>query len=332
MNQPKISIIVPIYNVESYLVRCVESLLAQTETQLEIILVDDGSSDGCPAMCDAYAAKDARIRVIHKENGGLPSARNAGIAVATAPFIAFVDADDYVQNDMYACLLQAQQRTGAPLVCCGFRRVYADHTVDEAFAEEKVLCGEDLRRFAKGLFMGDIFGAVWRILYARSIIGDTTFDLQARYAEDLLFNLEVLKKAPSVALLKDVLYLYEQDNTNSITNRTAKDPDFRYRYTLQKKLALNEYWQFEPDLNAFYKIYVDMMYLFLVRELQTGNKETVEKFLADDFFISCCAYDAYIPLRRRIVGRLILKKRFRTALLLRRAQDALMKLLGRTPV
>ena len=96
-----ISVIVPVYNVEKFLVKCVDSILAQTYTNLEIIIVDDGSPDNCPAICDELAKKDSRIKVIHKENGGASSARNAGLDIAKGEYIGFVDGDDYIAKDMY---------------------------------------------------------------------------------------------------------------------------------------------------------------------------------------------------------------------------------------
>ena len=105
-NNPKISVIVPVYKVEKYLDKCVESIVNQTYKNLEIILVDDGSPDNCPAMCDEWAEKDERIRVIHKENGGLADARNAGMDIATGDYIGFVDSDDWIEPNMYEVLLK----------------------------------------------------------------------------------------------------------------------------------------------------------------------------------------------------------------------------------
>ena len=105
MSEPLVSVIVPVYKVEAYLDKCVESLVAQDLREIEIILVDDGSPDNCPALCDAWAQRDERIRVLHKENGGLSSARNAGVAIARAPYVGFVDSDDYVAPNMYSRLL-----------------------------------------------------------------------------------------------------------------------------------------------------------------------------------------------------------------------------------
>lgn len=117
----EISVIVPVYKVEQYLDRCVESLVRQTFPDIEIILVDDGSPDGCPGMCDAWAARDARIRVVHKENAGLGYARNSGMDAAVGRFIGFVDSDDYVEPDMYERLHDAAVRENADLAMCGFR-------------------------------------------------------------------------------------------------------------------------------------------------------------------------------------------------------------------
>ena len=121
--KPLLSIIVPVYNVENYLQKCIDSILAQTLTDFELILVDDGSPDGCPALCDAAAAKDARVRVIHQKNGGLSAARNAGLDVARGAWIGFVDSDDYIAPEMYEKLYRAVQSTGADLALCDYAKV-----------------------------------------------------------------------------------------------------------------------------------------------------------------------------------------------------------------
>lgn len=122
MDNPKLSVIVPIYNVEPYLRRCVDSVLAQTLADIEIILVNDGSTDGCADICNEYAGKDYRIKVIHKENGGLSSARNAGLDSATGEFIAFVDGDDCISPEMYMKMLTALQKEHADLCVCGYQK------------------------------------------------------------------------------------------------------------------------------------------------------------------------------------------------------------------
>lgn len=118
-----ISIIVPVYNVEKYLGECVDSICGQLGIKSEIILVDDGSTDGSGKLCDEYAQKYFNVKVIHKENGGLASARNAGLDVMTGEYVGFIDSDDYIEKDMYAVLLQALLRTDSDIACCGWHRV-----------------------------------------------------------------------------------------------------------------------------------------------------------------------------------------------------------------
>ena len=145
--KPMISVIVPVYNVESYLARCVDSILTQTYQNLEVILVDDGSKDNSGVICDDYARRDSRVNVIHKENGGLSSARNAGIEAAGGEYLAFVDSDDWIEPDAYERLLSAMQKHAAKLVVGG------RYDVDGATGEKKVglcpvreecICGQEL--------------------------------------------------------------------------------------------------------------------------------------------------------------------------------------------
>ena len=131
-NAPLISVVVPVYKVENYLDRCVESLLAQTYQNLEIILVDDGSPDSCPALCDEWGKRDEHIVVIHKPNGGLSDARNAGVLAAHGDYIGFVDSDDYVAPDMYESLYAHLVEADADVSICGIADVYFDHTETRA--------------------------------------------------------------------------------------------------------------------------------------------------------------------------------------------------------
>ena len=120
MDNLLISVIVPVYNTEKYLGRCVDSIINQTYTNLEIILVDDGSPDNSPAICDEYAKKDQRIKVIHKENGGLSSARNAGLDIAKGDFISFIDSDDWVEKDLFEVLVSLYGKTQAEIIASSF--------------------------------------------------------------------------------------------------------------------------------------------------------------------------------------------------------------------
>lgn len=147
MNRETISVIVPIYNVENYLARCVDSILAQTYGNLEIILVDDGARDSSGGICDQYAAKDSRVRVIHKENGGLSSARNAGIEAASGEYLSFVDSDDWIEPDTYEHMLGLLRKYGAKLACAGRYDVdgsTGERTLGLCPPKEEVIPAEEL--------------------------------------------------------------------------------------------------------------------------------------------------------------------------------------------
>lgn len=139
MSQAKISVIVPVYNVDRFLDRCLISITGQTFKDLEIILVDDGSPDNSPQMCEEWAKKDNRIRVIHKENGGLGFARNSGMEIATGEFIAFVDSDDYIEFDMYEKLYQEAEESDSDIVYSGFNYI-ASNGQKTVFTENEKTC------------------------------------------------------------------------------------------------------------------------------------------------------------------------------------------------
>ena len=194
--KPLLSIIVPVYDVERYLPKCIDSILAQTFTDFELILVEDGSPDGCPALCDAAAARDARIRVLHQKNGGLSAARNAGLDVARGEWIGFVDSDDYIAPEMYEALYQAVQSTGADLALCDYA------AVDEAGAPclppytglaQRIFTGRELLKRATNTMAQP----AWNKLYRRQVIADNhlEMDAQMRWCEDFLFNLSFIRHA-----------------------------------------------------------------------------------------------------------------------------------------
>ena len=147
MDRAKISVIVPVYNVETYQARCVDSILNQSYANLEVILVDDGSKDASGSICDKYAEKDNRIRVIHKENGGLSSARNAGLDVACGEYITFVDSDDWIEPLAYGWMMEAMVRYDVKMVCAGRYDVdgaTGEKTVGLCPQKEEVLSGEEM--------------------------------------------------------------------------------------------------------------------------------------------------------------------------------------------
>ena len=208
--KPLISIIVPIYKVEEYLNRCVESIINQTYDNLEIILVDDGSPDKCPQMCDAWEEKDGRITVIHKKNGGLSDARNAGMKIAKGKYISFVDSDDLIDYSFIEYLYNALIETGAELSACDV----------EEFKDENLLTLHE-KKYAKSfiataeqalaqLIKGRGFRAVaWNKLYCREILRDEEFEY-GRLHEDEFFTYRIINKCKKLTFVSLPLYKYRQ--------------------------------------------------------------------------------------------------------------------------
>lgn len=208
-SQPKISVIVPVYKTEGLLDRCVESIVGQTYKNLEIILVDDGSPDNCPAMCDGWAEKDSRIRVIHKENGGVSSARNAALDIATGDYIGFVDSDDWIEPEMYSSLIQKISESGKNIALCSY---YAVEISGERYecrcvVDKEVLDKDDYFRF---IVLGGDGGYIWNRLYDADILKEVRFDEDIWYSEDLLFNFKTAQKSNGAAVLDKAEYNYVQ--------------------------------------------------------------------------------------------------------------------------
>ena len=204
-----ISIIVPVYNVENYLDRCMERLQNQTYGNLEIILVDDGSKDNSGALCDAYAKKDPRVKVLHKENGGVSSARNAGLDIAQGQFVAFVDADDWVAHNMFETLRENITTSGADCVFCSYYYAWDGGKREKVFqrAAGVVHREEGLKQLLQATKDHSGYnGFPWNKLTRRDVIGALRFDTSVSVGEDALFFTDVLHRCKTVYLNPTPLY------------------------------------------------------------------------------------------------------------------------------
>ncbi|WP_461227197.1 glycosyltransferase [Lacticaseibacillus suihuaensis] len=232
--QPKLSVIIPVYNVQATLERCVASVTAQTWRDLEIILVDDGATDGSPALCDRLAAADARVTVLNRANAGLGAARNAGLAQAAGTFVAFVDADDYLAPDAYARVLAALVQTKAPVAYFGHYDVIgaAAPTPNGQPPRQTLLTGAALAAFHLDVIAPDcrsaapVFTGVaaWGAVYSRDFLathGITFFSERDIISEDILFNFQVTGAAARVAVVPAWLYYYVQHSGTLSTSHRA---------------------------------------------------------------------------------------------------------------
>ncbi len=274
---PKLSVVIPIYNVEPYLRQCLDSVVDQTYKNLEIILVDDGSPDNCGAICDEYAARDARVSVLHKKNGGLSAARNDGIRRATGEWIAFVDSDDWCSLDYFERLFSEMGDMDVD-VFCGGGQIHEDENgsaVTSVFTERffcdtekeldalvaKVLCGR-----CCSIGTNKPTAAAWDKLYRTGFIKDNEllFDTNCKAWEDILFCFQVFDKAGSIGGCGFVGYHYRWVGT-SIVNRMNPDKPVVSYYFLTK---INEYIEGKRSYELF-KLGVNSYTLVVINNLMT---------------------------------------------------------------
>lgn len=326
----KISVIVPIYKVEKYLKRGIDSILNQTYHNLEIILVDDGSPDNCPKICDEYAKLDKRIKVVHKQNGGLSDARNAGLEVATGDFISFIDSDDYIDETMYEKMINSQEETKSQIVMCGFKHVFEDNN-----NEEKIIYEENLIKLEKeeiypyllnvgykktngGLKTQNIMGCVWRLLYSKDIIGSSKF-IKGMICEDLPFIIEIFNKKPKVSVVDEPLYNYVQRGTSIV--HSFNEEKIKKRIEAYKIICEKLEGKVDEKALLAYKFHLSAS---IINELIKNNQmDKVENILTLDFMQSLNSKENYMlakkstnSLKYKIAYWFIYKKKYKTYSLL----------------
>lgn len=260
---PKVSVIVPVYNVEKYLSRCVESIRRQTLSDIEIILVDDESPDNCPAMCDEYALQDPRVRVVHKKNGGLGMACNSGLDIAIGEYVAFCDSDDWVEPDMYAHMYTEAVKRPADMVFCGIRQI-DQHGRIVPMAQTPTLKIYETRTEIEGVALDMIASrpnckserllpmSAKIVLYKRKLIVDNGlhFESERRFiTEDLFFNLDCLMCARSVVELPATYYNYFI-NTSSLSRVVRTDRFEKIKIVYKELLKRYEFSSAEFQLRC----------------------------------------------------------------------------------
>lgn len=233
-----ISVIVPIYNVEDYLPRCIDSLINQTYTNLDIILINDGSKDRSGDICDQYAKNDPRIRVIHQPNGGISNARNAGLKVMKGEFVGFVDPDDYIHRDMYKRLFEVMEKNGADIAESNFLKVYTHE-----FKEFEELNGKERIYDKKSAIVSTIVdhdcrNYVWNKLYKRKLWENIQFP-DGKIYEDVFVTYRVVNEANKLVRLYEALYYYFQRG-NSISNDKFSIGNLNHCEALEEMMAFME--------------------------------------------------------------------------------------------
>lgn len=249
-NGPVVTVVVPVYNVEAELNRCVESLVGQTFSDLQIILVDDGSTDLSGELCDAWADRDSRICVIHKQNGGLSSARNAGIDIAEGEYLGFVDSDDFIEPDMYETLLAGMVDGEVSMVTCG-RYVHMGDTVRNEFSTPVVMRLTSADAMKEALLGNIIDVSACDKLYRRELFDEIRYPY-GRISEDAAIILQLLDRCSDVVHVGKCLYHYVF-RTGSISKSTYSHKQFDVMYNCREMTAWVEKNKpdFSMDINSY---------------------------------------------------------------------------------
>ncbi len=245
---PLVSIIVPIYNVEKRLEICLKSILGQTHKNLEIILVDDGSPDNCGKICDEYAKKDSRIKVIHQENGGLSRARNSGIDIACGEYLAFIDSDDYVADDYIEFMLNNLLKTGADISACGALFVHPSGKTERQYDDDKLYVIDKHEALRRMCYNDGFFVTAWDKLYKKELFSTVRYNA-GKVFEDTGTTYKVVDKAEKIVFqcIPKYFYIISEDNS-SITKCTFNEKKLDY---VEMADEMAEYIKAKhPDLTA----------------------------------------------------------------------------------
>lgn len=258
-----ISVIVPVYNVEGYLEKCVDSIINQSYKNLEIILVDDGSTDNSPVICDSYAEKDNRIKVIHKENGGLSDARNAGIKVASGEYLGFIDSDDYIDTRMYEILHSNIEKYQCDLAVCSFYHSYKSGNVCKGNNTKNIEV-MDSKQSIKNL--NCIHPMAWNKLYKKSIFNNLLYPV-GRYNEDTFIIMDILTSIESCVVVDEPLYYYVMREQSITKARFQK-----------KHLDIIDAWK--RNLNIISAKYPELTE-FIESKLHSAHFQVIDKIIME---------------------------------------------------
>ena len=276
LNEPLISVIVPIFKVEKYLKKCIESIINQTYSNLQIILIDDGSPDKCGKICEKYAAKDNRIQVVHKENGGLSDARNVGISIAKGEYIGFVDSDDYLENNMYEYLFNLLNLHNADVSICNFYNVIEGkqkvNNIDDGIKIynkvdilKEILLDETIQSYA------------WNKLYKKSLFNNIKYPVGKTY-EDIGTTFYILENCNKVAVTGKPLYNYVK-RKNSIVNVISEKTIIDYiELVIERYKYINENYSELENYNNKYLLKILKTAYTDISKLVTISSDLQEKY------------------------------------------------------
>jgi glycosyltransferase involved in cell wall biosynthesis len=318
----KISILVPVYKVEAYLPRCIESVLSQDFTDYELILVDDGSPDKSGKICEEYASRYPEvIKVIHKKNGGLPSARLAGFQQASGKYIMFLDSDDYLLTDALS-LLYHKIEEGYDMVRGGFKMVSKQKEI--VFPPKKATSFEGNTKYRKDLIFGNIDGFLWGALYKKEVFTENVFKpiIGLSIGEDWCTNFIVADKIQKIFFIKDIIYAYWM-NDSSIMHQTLASHKYVEKMHEPVKEAVKNDAYLTSLLNAhrmaahinlgFHHeiMYEDRYRVELNKYIEYNGQETISKMLCKRYYLAFRHSSILYRIFNFIIGQIMKYKKYK---------------------
>lgn len=281
-----VSVIIPVYNVEPFIRRCLDSVLVQTYTNLQIILIDDGSTDKSGLICDEYKEKDSRIIVVHKKNGGLSAARNSGLEIAEGDYITFLDSDDYIDKDMYEILIRDIQANDCDISVCGSRSVNIQGKVLKDNNVNKVIVLNQRETFYH--FFKTMNSAVWNKMYRKDVISGLFFEEGRIHGEDLYFNVQTISRSKKVVFnsLSKHNYL-KRDGSITMSKPNPKMFDQIILREKIKEIIYKEFpefgyvadrWCFLARMNIARKIYLSDAHKDYINELTECKEYLIKNY------------------------------------------------------
>lgn len=275
-----VSIIIPIYKVEKYLKQCIESVLNQKYSNFELILVDDGSPDGCGEICDEYGKKDSRIIVIHKENSGVSSARNAGLDIAKGKYIAFVDSDDYVSElYIYNMVQEIEKEPDIALVICSYYKIYLNDDGNKETIEKSGSVKEKRTYYSGKYIIENRFGNLripfilaWNKLYRRELFEEVRYEIGAVHEDEFIFR-SIMEQCDKVAVIDEPLVFHRIRAGSIMTSYSKINVECNMRWMLKEI----EYYRSQKMYEPLYKLEHMMCHEFV------SNKKCMDKELKDKY-------------------------------------------------
>lgn len=289
---PCLSIIIPVYNASKYLSGCIESILNQSYRDFELILVNDGSADTSGDVCDEYAQKDSRIKVIHKPNGGVSSARNTGIAVAKGKYLTFVDADDTVEPDIYDVMIDGAEQHGVDYVICGYNEVCGHKIIPRLFSlPDNTVMNRDgvISKLISSIYTGEsIINSPCNKLYKRELIERYKIEFpKRRRAEDWLFNIAYVEIAQSAIYINRPLYNYVR-NEQSAMSRVLPDQYLLWKENALIKRELAERYQLPVDWKEVNKLFLEGVIPWIMSMYKQDKTFRFNTVFEDNEFVDAC--------------------------------------------